>query len=372
LDQLPLDGVRVLDLTRGIPGGYCTLALAQLGADVVKVEAPGTGDTLRGRPHDAPSALHVGLGRGKRSITLDVRAPGAAQVVARLVPHFDALVESARPGTPAVAGFGREEARALNPRLVWASLTGFGTDGPYAPRPGHDVTFLGHSGLLAALTASEPVMPDAMLAVPVGALAAAFGIVAAVLGAVRHGRALPVDAAITEASTWLLGAEAAESPRRGMGWTAGRRLYRCADGRFVTVAAAEPRTWRALCDALGTPDWYDRLGDGPAGQREMAERFEAVFASRPATHWVDGSPDATIGAVHRSLADLAGDAQAAARGAVGEVAGHRVPGPPVRVGGAGDGASSAPPGIGASTDAVLAGAGFTPEEVAALRRAGVV
>jgi alpha-methylacyl-CoA racemase len=373
MDVPSLEDVRVLDLSRAFPGGYCTLLLAQLGAEVIKVEAPGTGDPLRGG-QSVPTPGHVGLNRGKRSITLDTRAAGAPAVLRRLVTHADVLVESAPPGVMSAAGFGPDDGLAANPQLVWASITGFGGDGPYAGRPGHEVTFLGQSGLLSVLGDGQPWMPQAMVSVPVGGLSAAFGIVAALLGRSLHGRGTVVDAAIADASTWLLGGMP-ETPDHGpvtIGWTAGRRLYRCADGGFVTTAAAEPRTWQALCERLGTPEFVERLGDDDAGQVEMADRFEEIFSGRSASEWVAELGDATVGAVNEGLGGVARDPHGVARGVVEQVAGYLVPGPAVRVGTGADAATAPPPALGADTDAVLLDAGFDIDEIAALRADGTV
>jgi crotonobetainyl-CoA:carnitine CoA-transferase CaiB-like acyl-CoA transferase len=367
----------VLDLARAFPGGYATLLLADLGADVLKVEAPGTGDPLRAGGADGPSAAHVGLNRGKRSMTLDTRGEPGLGVLRRLVGAADVLVESARPGAMAAAGFGPGEALAVNPRLVWASVSGFGADGPYAERPGHEVTFLGHSGLLAAMAGSLPWMPDAMLSVPIGGLMTAFAVAAAVVGARATGVGCHVDASISAASTWMLsGMPTLFAPAgQGMGSTAGRRLYRCADGRFVTTAAAEARTWRALCTVLGADDLADRLLGAPEDQAAMAARFEEIFATRTAAEWVAESPEATIGAVNEGD-DLRRDPQGAARGALVEVSGMTVPATPVRLTAA-DGRRSAtpttgPPALGTDTDTELAAVGYTPAEIVALRAAGTI
>ena len=161
-----MDGVRVLDLTRSFPGGYATLLLADMGADVLKVEAPGSGDPLRSSPGPGPAPAHIGLNRGKRSMTLDTRDKAGLAVLERLVTVADVLVESARKGSMEAAGFGYPQAATVNPRLVWATLSGFGADGPYADRPGHDITFLGQSGYLAAMAEDLPWMPQTMVSVP--------------------------------------------------------------------------------------------------------------------------------------------------------------------------------------------------------------
>ena len=365
----PLAGLRVLDLTRFFPGGYCTLLLAQMGAEVVKVEPPNGGDPLRGVP-----AAHVGLNRGKRSITLDTRAAAAAGVMARLVAGADVLVESAKPGTPAVTGFGPEEAMAANPRLVWAGITGFGRDGPDAGQSGHDVTFLGRSGLLAALTDDLSWQPETMVSVPVGGLMAAFAIVSAVAGRERTGRGTVIDASLTDASTWMLSgfAQRLNGSPSGMGWSAGRRPYRCADGRYVTTAGSEDRTWRALCDGLGVPELGDRLRDPVGGQLEMAARIEAIFATRPAADWVAELGHATVGAVHDGGDDLAADPHLGPRGVLVEVDGLRVPAAPARFDGEMPGPESPPPALGADTDAILVEAGYSPAEITDLRAAGTI
>lgn len=365
----PLVGLRVLDLTRFYPGGYCTLLLAQLGAEVVKVEPPNGGDPLRG-VHSA----HVGLNRGKRSITLDTRIDGAAEVMARLVVGADVLVESAKPGTPAVTGFGPDQAMAANPRFVWASITGFGREGPDAGQSGHDVTYLGRSGLLAALTDNLPWQPETMVSVPVGGLMAAFAIASAVAGRDHTGRGTVIDASLTDASTWMLSGfvQRLNGSTDGMGWSAGRRPYRCADGRYVTTAGSEDRTWRALCDGLGVPELGDRLRDPVGGQLEMAERLEAIFATRPAAEWVAALGHATVGAVHDGGDDLAADPHLGPRRVLVEVDGMQVPAAPVRFDGDAPGPEAPPPALGADTDAVLAEAGYSPAEITDLRAAGTI
>ena len=374
----PLAGIRVLDLTRSFPGGYCTSLLADLGADVLKIEAPGTGDPLRqglAEPDRAPA--HGALNRAKRSMTLDLRRPGAPAVLGRLARGADVLIESARPGAMAELGFGYEQAAVVNPGLIWCAITGFGSDGPYADRPGHDLTFLGQSGLLGAMATQMPWSPDTMVSVPVGALAAAVGVCAALVGRARDGKGCFVDASISDAATWMLGGIPSRfsGVASRMGETAGRRVYRCGDGRYVTVAAAETRTWRALCDALGAPDLVDRLVAAPAEQEAMTRRFEALFATRPAADWVAdlGRLGTTVGPVLED-ADLLRDPHAVARGALVDVDGLHVPANPLRLRDV-DGPRSTTrrepaPALGRDTESALRDAGFSAAEIAGLRASG--
>ncbi|OAA25831.1 putative acyl-CoA transferase/carnitine dehydratase [Frankia sp. EI5c] len=379
--QPPLGGIRVLDLSRSFPGGYCTRLLADLGAEVVKIEAPGVGDPLRGPAGTSPA--HVGLNHGKRSVTLDTRSSAGIEVLRRLVASAAAVVDSAPPGVREAAGFGYAQAAEVNPRLVWANLSSFGLDGPYAGRGGHEITFLGHSGALAAIAQRLPWMPQTPIAAPTAAALAASAVSAALVRAAHTGVGSFVDVSLDDAATWLLSA----SPGRftgadsAMGWAAGRRLYRCADGRWVTVAAAEPRSWRALCRVLGAEDLVERMRAGEDEQLAMAERFEEVFATRPAADWVAAGPEAAIGPVNDGP-DLVSDPHAVARGTLVDVAGTLVPAAPFRFGdAAGRGAAAPPPAapppagppeLGGDTDDVLRAAGVGDDELAVLRAHGTI
>ena len=366
----PLSGVRVLDLTRFPPGAYCTLLLADLGAHVYRVDAPGAIPMAGG--------VGVSLSRGKRSVGLDLRHPRGNEVLRRLSGWADVLVENNRPGDMEKRGFGYPQAAAEHPRLVWCSITGFGQDGPYATRPGHDLTYTAHSGLLAAINPELPWHPQTVLAVPLGAMMAATGIASALLERERSGRGCQIDISLAEAATWLLSGtdgELAGSPW-GIPVTPDRRLYECGDGRFITIAAAEPRTWAALCEGLGLADL---AGTRPTADQadDVTARLAAVFASRPAAEWVDllGPLGAAVGAVNRGP-DVVHDPQVTARGSLVEVAGIPMPGNPIRLrdpdGPLSSTATAPPPAVGGDTDAVLAAAGYSEDEVAALRDEGAV
>jgi alpha-methylacyl-CoA racemase len=374
-----LQGVRVLDLSRLQPGAYCTLLLADLGAGVLKVEQPGAGDLIRGQfGTDGPDFGHVGLNRGKRSMTLDTRHARAPEVLRRLVRDADVLVESGRPGQLGELGFGYEAASTENPALIWCALTGFGQDSPYASRPGHDLTYMAQSGLLAAM-ADMPWMPDIPMAIPLGGLMGVVGILAALEGRRTSGQGCLVDISLSEAGSWILSGFASllAGKEFKIPYTADRRLYRCGDGRYVSVAAAEPRTWRLLCEGLGVADLADALHAPVDRQPAISERLEAIFATRPAHEWVEqlGGAGAAVGAVNRGQ-DLVTDPHVVARHAVVEVGGTPVPGNPIRYRGR-DGSVSgtntqAPPALGADTDDALTEAGFRADEIADLREQGTI
>ncbi|HMK63512.1 MAG TPA: CaiB/BaiF CoA-transferase family protein [Acidimicrobiales bacterium] len=376
----PLEHIRVLDLSRMYPGAMCTTLLADLGARITKVEAPKVGDGLRAMVAPGqPNPAHLSLNRGKRSVVLDLRHPEAADVLRRLVADADVVVESHRPRALDGAGLGFEAMRAVNPRLVWCSITGFGVTGPNANAPGHDLTYLGASGLLAKLADGDPTPPAAPLSLALAGSMATAAVLAALVEAQRTGRGRWVETSMTDVATWVLSedvARVANAPGPGWGTVAGRNVYACRDGRHVTVCATESRTWATLCDALGTPDLAGhRLGvdeEAPA-----TGRLAAVFATKPAADWL-ASPGYAggVGPVH-DVDALIDDPQITERGSLVTLdTGSTVLASPIRFppsdGVAATLARAAPPDMGVDTDAVLSEAGYSAEEIAALRANGAL
>lgn len=379
----PLAGTVVIDMSRMQPGAFCTRFLADLGAAVVKVEAPG-GDTTRMwfGGDVAPSA--VALHRGKRSMTLDIKHARAAEVLRRLVAQADVLVESARPGAMTGLGLGYEQLSAVNPRLVWCSVTGFGQTGPYRDLAGHDITYLGFAGVLSTLADvdAHPFQPPLLLGGPICGLTAATGIVAALAARARTGRGCEVDANIGDSVLWLMTEELTRAARGVPPWdltTPARRVYVCGDGRRVSVAAAEPRTWALLCSGLGLDDLGKQPGGPPEAKAETQRRIAAALATAPAAHWIETLGAAAVAPVNDATA-LADDPHVRARGSVHtiEAGGRidRVVSGPLRfsngVGWAGEASPATYSDAGADTDAVLAAAGFGADEIASLRADGAI
>jgi crotonobetainyl-CoA:carnitine CoA-transferase CaiB-like acyl-CoA transferase len=376
----PLSHLCVLDLTRLQPGAFCTGMLADLGADVLRVEQRDGSDPLRTIP-GATAAYH----RGKRSITLNLKHERAPEIVRRLIAGADIVVDSGLPGPLRAARIGYETAAREHPRLVWCSLTGFGSSSPYSARAGHDISFLGYSGLLSLMAGTTvPPTPDFVLSAPFGALVSVVGILAAVAERDRRGRGRFVDTSIVDSATWILGeavARVAAGGPAGWGQAASRRAYRASDGRLLTLAAAEPRTWAAFCAAIGRPD-LELLLSSQEGQAALATELAGIFATRTAAEWVEqlGDTAAAVGPV-LSVEDLLGDAHTAARGSLIDLTGPdgvpvRALRTPVRYVEA-DGtpvpfAPGPPPALGEHTDAALAAAGFDADEIAAFHRDGAV
>jgi len=387
--SLPLDGVRVLDLSRLLPGGYCSLLLSDYGADVLKVEDTGLGDYIRWAPPrydgvepSAASALFLALNRGKRSIRLDLKVRQGRDVLLRLVREHDVLLESFRPGVLHRLGVGYERLREENPRLVYCAITGYGQDGPDRERPGHDLNYLARGGLLGLSgAAGGPPVPAAGQIADIGggALMAAFGILAALHERDRSGEGQLVDVSMTRgAQSWLALVAARHFadravPRRGELELAGGlpcyRPYACADG-WVTLGALEPKFWLALCAGLDRDDLVERQMD-PA----VATELEAVFAARTRAEWA--AFDDEHGCCLEPVLDL-DEALARSPEAVveleqpGAAAPVRLLGPPIGLSRTPpDGTRPGPP-LGADTDAVLAALGYDGDAIAVLKAAGAV
>ena len=384
-----LAGVRVLDLSRLLPGGFCSLLLADYGAEVLKVEDTGLGDYIRWAPPridgvepSAASALFLALNRGKRSVRLDLKVREGRDVLLRLVRDHDVLLESFRPGVLDRLGVGHERLREENPRLVICAITGHGQEGPDRDRPGHDIDYLARNGILG-LTGERggpPVLPAAQIAdLGGGALMAAFGILAALRERDASGAGQVVDVSMTRgAQSWLAMVAAryladGRVPARGELELAGGlpcyRTYACADGH-VALGALEPKFWAAFCHGVGRPDLVGRQND-PA----VAAELEAIFATRTREAWA--AFDDEHGCCLEPVRDL-GEALAAAPEAIVEVdqpgaaAPVRLLGPPVGLSRTPPDGTRPGPSLGADTDAVLRELGLDEAAIAALKAAGAV
>jgi alpha-methylacyl-CoA racemase len=299
---LPFEGLKVLDLSRLLPGGFCSLLLADFGADVVKVEDTGMGDYIRWSPpafdgaeETAKGALFLSLNRGKRSVRIDLKSEGGRDVLLRLVRDADVVLESFRPGVMDRLGVGYERLKQENPRIVYCAITGYGLTGPNVQRSGHDMNYLGLNGVLA-ITGDEdgpPVQAGAQIAdLGGGALMGAFGILAALRERDRSGEGQLVDVSMFDgALSWLAMVAArvfaaGERPRRGDEMLSGSlvcyRPYRCADG-WVTLGALEPKFFAAWCHGVGRADLIEHQFEKPGSATHAA--IEQVFLTRTRDQW---------------------------------------------------------------------------------------
>jgi len=392
---LPFEGLRVLDLSRLLPGGFCSLLLADFGADVIKVEDTGMGDYIRWSPpafegaeETAKGSLFLSLNRGKRSVRIDLKTEGGRDVLLRLVRDADVLLESFRPGVLDRLGVGYDRLRQENPRLVYCAITGYGLTGPNVHRSGHDLNYLGLNGVLAISGEADgpPVQAGAQIAdLGGGALMAAFGILAALRERDRSGEGQLVDVSMFDgALSWLAMVAArvfaaGERPRRGAEILSGSLLcyrpYRCADG-WVTLGALEPKFFAAWCHGVDRPDLVDQQFAGP-GSEAHAE-VERIFLQRTRDEWaafadahdcclepvleVEEALESELVRAREMVIAFEQPGAGTVRGLGMPVKLSRTPGR-VRRGG---------PALGEHTEAVLHEAGFGDDEIAQLLDSGAV
>ena len=315
----PLTGLRVLDLSRLLPGPFCSWYLAALGAEVVRIEPPDTSDYTWNLPPlvEGRSVFFASLNRGKQSVALDLRCAEGLEAFHALCETADVLLEGFKPGSLARIGLDPDALLERYPRLVVCSLSGYGQTGPLAAEPGHDVNYLGYAGVIAADARWAP-HPVQIADVAGGALTAALGICAALVGRERGGERR-VDVSMTEGAMALLGphlavAMAEDRPIRPQGEMlsgalGNYRSYRCADGRWITVGPIEPKFWMRLVAQLDEP-----VAPEP-------EALAALFASDTRDAWVALLQACCVGPALEA-AELPGHPQHVARGAFEEVLGQ--------------------------------------------------
>jgi crotonobetainyl-CoA:carnitine CoA-transferase CaiB-like acyl-CoA transferase len=380
-NRAPLAGVRILDLTRLLPGPMGTLHLADLGADVIKIEDMGAGD------YATPSVRNL-VNRNKRAIRIDLKQPAGAQTLLRLCRDADVLIEGFRPGVMQRLGVGYDTVRVVNPRIVYCSLSGFGQTGPLCDQPGHDLNYGALAGVVDQIgTADSPALSNLPVADLLGGtMTAVMGILAALFDAARTGQGRHVDVAIADGvlahAVLPLAAlnQHGHVPPAGQstltGGLACYAVYRTADARFVAVGALERKFWEALCRRLQRDDLapLHRSADSSTEERVRSE-LTSIFASRPLAHWsalfADG--DACVTPVLR-LDEALAHPQFQARGMVLPVTEHAPQqlGCPVKLSGYAPPPSRPAPRAGQHTGEVLRETGFDEAEIDALRAAGAI
>jgi alpha-methylacyl-CoA racemase len=291
-----LEGIRVLDLSRLLPGPFLTMILADMGADVVKIEDPRVGDYLRAFPpaKGGVAGRYLAVNRGKRSMALDLKAPAARDAFLRMVEQADVVVESFRPGVIDKLGVGYAQLSERNPKIVLCSISGYGQTGPYVHRAGHDLDYIALAGVLGMTgpAGGAPQMPGVQIAdLAGGALWGATAILGALVGRGRTGRGAHLDISMTEGALALLAAELGNldcgaRPTRGTetlnGALACYGVYRTQDDRYLAVGALEPKFWIALNTALGRkPDVSELVGNQPKLRAEL----QAIFSTKTAAEW---------------------------------------------------------------------------------------
>jgi formyl-CoA transferase len=392
----PLSGIRVVDLTRVLAGPYAALLLADMGADVIKVEEPERGDDTRAWPpfQGGEATYFMSVNRGKRSLTLNLKHPEGQTILRRLVESADVLLENFRPGTLERLGFGYEAVHALNPRLVFCSISGFGESGPEASRPGYDLIIQGESGIMDIT--GFPDGPPAKVGNSIADLAAgtmaAHGVVLALFARERTGEGQKVEIAMLEVMAALLTYHGqayfatGRSPRRRGNQHPSivpYEVFEAADG-YLTVGVANNSLWGRFCQAIDRPDLTtDSRFDTEAKRVEQRETLipllAEVFATAPVATWLARLARAGVPAGKiKSVGEALESEHLRARGAIVSVA-HpaagpmRMVGPPIRLHGTRGEAAAPAPLLGEHTEEVLGKLlGYSTDEIARLRTDGAI
>jgi len=390
-----LAGISVLDLSRLLPGGFCSLLLADFGAEVLKVEDTGMGDYVRWSPpyHEgaedsAKSALFLSLNRGKRSLRLNLKEEAGRNVLFKLVGEYDVVLESFRPGVMDRLGVGWERLREENPRLVYCAISGYGQDGPYTARSGHDMNYLGLNGLLGLTGEADgpPVQSAGQIAdLGGGGLMAAFGILAALREREHSGQGQLVDVSMFDGSLAWLAMVAAKylcdgmAPGRGDNELAGRlicyRPYECRDG-WVTLGALEPKFWQEWCRGVGREELIEKQFEGP--RSEAHAEVERIFLERTREQWQEFASqhdcclEPVLGLDEALDSQLVRAREMVVRIDQPGTGGVDLLGVPVKLSRT-PGAPAGPgPALGEHTDEVLGALGYSAGERASLRESGAV
>ena len=373
---------RVLDLSRLLPGPYCSRILADFGAEVVKIELPGGGDWLRHMPPlaDGESILFQALNRGKKSLTLNLKSDAGRAIFLQLAETADVLLESFRPGVMERLGLGYERLVDANPRLVYCSLSGYGREGPYRQRAGHDLNYIGLAGLLDLTGARDapPTIPGAPVADLTGALWATAGILLALLARERTGQGQRVDGSFLGAALaclpMALAQHAGKQPvERGSSNLTGSlicyHVYETQDSKYMTLAALEPEFWAAFCQAVGREDLIEQQFAPTVPGEPAYEELCALFRTRTRQEWTEllSGTDSCCEPTYTLEEALA----SAPVQALGMLTGTGLL-PPVRLSSRPVRPANPAPALGQHTGSLLAELGYSAAEVKRLKAQGVV
>lgn len=387
-----LSTLRVLDFSTLLPGPFASMMMADMGAEVVHVEAPGRPDMTRltPPPEGDVSAAHAFLNRSKKSIAINLKAEGAADVVKRLVQNYDIVLEQFRPGVMDRLGVGYEALSAANPKLIYCGLTGYGQTGPMKDRAGHDNNYLSLAGVMSHCgTPTEGPQPQGVQIADVaaGSFCAVIGILAAVAHRNATGEGQLVDVSMYDGSLALNAFAAAqyfatgEAPRReSMMLNGGSHYgyYRTKDGRYISCGSLEPKFWLGFCEAIGKPDLADKLTMPGPEMQPLKRAIAETIVQKTLAEWcaIFDQYDVCVEPV-LDLAEAFDHPHAKARGMVVEVPRHdgstsKQVGAPIKFSKCDPKFDHIGAPLGAHTNAVLEDAGFSAEEIAAFRAKGVL
>jgi crotonobetainyl-CoA:carnitine CoA-transferase CaiB-like acyl-CoA transferase len=377
-----LDGVKVVDVTRLLPGGYCTMLLSDMGAEVIKVEQPGLGDYMRATPptKDGRSPVHETANRNKLSIGINLKTTEGKRILRKLIKGADVFIEGFRPGAVGRLGFSFRAVRKLNPRIVYCSISAFGQRSRHSSMPGHDINFQAMAGSLGY--SKKPEVPLMQLGDMVSGMFAALAILAALA---RRGGAVFIDVPIVQSfQSWMVIPASSyiatgRSPSQGDSLVFGSdpyyNIFGTSDGKYIAVAAIEDRFWHNLTTELGVPELEGNRFGSRSERRELTRRLKQVFASKTRDEWARllmwketcATPVLTVAEALKAdwsratplLTNVRGDGVALNSPLKTSVPLRSRPFTPA-------------PSLGEHTDRIMKSLGFTKAEVARLRQSGVI
>ncbi len=388
----PLEGIRILDLSRLLPGPYCTMLLGDMGAEILKIEEPNYGDPARLVPPrlKEEGALFLTVNRNKKSVSLNLKDPRGVEAFMKLVAKSDVVLEGFRPGVVDRLGIGYKQVSQVNPKIVYCSITGYGQSGPMVERSGHDINYIALGGVLGLTvdTKGVPVIPAVQIGDLGGGLMAAIGILSALLAREKTGKGQYIDISMMDAALSML-------PVMSANFFAGKEVevgthsqltghypfynvYKTKDGKFLSLGALEPKFWKNFCEAINRKDFIEKQFTEGKDRERLYTEIRSLFLSKTRDEWLKHFADKDVCCEPvLNIADALSSPQASHRAMIFEME-HPVEGPlkqvgspfkfsdtPVRM-------QNAPPRLGEHTEDVLAAvAGYSPDELRKLKRDGI-
>ena len=388
-----LEGIKILDLSRLLPGPFCTQMLGDLGAEVIKIEEVQGGDYARWMPPrgKADGGMFQALNRNKKSIKLNLRSPAGRKIFLKLVETADVVLEQFRPGVLDKLGVGYEVLRTINPRIIMCAITGYGQDGPYKDIAGHDINYLNVAGISDAtgIYKGKPVSSGIQIAdVGGGSLWAAFSILGAIIGRERTGRGQYIDVSMTDCvftfTTMLVGAynHDKQLPSRGEwllnGAYAWYNFYKTSDDRWIGIGMLEEKFWSIFCKAIGREDFIKKQFGPRNVQEEITSELDVLFATKTADEWLEFLEPLDVCANKvNNLAQAMNDPHLLARGMIIDIE-HPVDGKiknlafPVKFSDTPYSVKTPPPAFGQHTEEILIQLGYSVDDIAELKNNGII
>ncbi len=380
--MLPLESVRILDLSRLLPGPYCSMILADMGCEVIKIEEPTKGDYLRWMPPfiKGESARFLSVNRNKKSMTLNLKTEKGRKIFFSLVERSDVVLESFRPGTLENLGIDYERARKFNPGIIYCSITAYGQTGPYQDKAAHDINIIGLGGVLSITC--DRTLPGVQVADTTSGLLASISIVTALYAREKTGRGQSIDVSMLDSTVSLLSIHAGEYFATGVsplpekmalsGGLACYNVYGTKDGKFVTLGALEPKFWSEFCETVKREDLI--LHQFDEDQANLKNILKDIFGQKTQREWVDilknmCTPVNSLEEVFKDPQVLHRDMVMKMEHSIGEI--HQI-GVPMKFSDTPGEIRSPPPLFGEHTKEILKGLGFSDEQIEELRKEGVI